>query len=928
MIVNVLRSLFSRQLQTLGLPRPDSFARKPSPAQEPVAVLRRDLQFESGTGVISGRVLTLDGRPAAGVPVILKVAPIPDDTTLFYSYQVRYTTTSSSGFYRLHGIPPGRYCVAAGRSDRPTYFPGVLEETKAAGFVIAEATIVPLADLALAIRMDLNVSGRVIWSTGRTPESNLKVSLVSQETRRLRWSTLIQQDGSFEFQNVRQGAYYLRCLGLPAPLSVVVEDQDVTGLELRLLAMVTVTTTVKVDGTAGPVPQLSLAFRNGELKRTFSIPSTVDLSEGEYSISLGEGGGPLRPGFSLKSIVCDSTDLLKTPLRITASDTVKSVAVTLQVASPSPWVRVKGRLIDHRENRPNTPGLEDKVALLGAAHSIQSPTVALQNNGAFEFPRVLPGTYAIRVMPMAPDDHDAAVLPSDPCWPTPNQLKVDNKDVSNLEITLPHMRMVTCRVAVEDGEPMPLSPCPMYDRSGGVLQTKPIYSTVPGGHDADCTVSLPEGNSFVVVKPQSRYAIKSVTQGGRNLLTNPIRVNADCEEMRIVLCLAKGTLSATVHGHVGGLESEPEAVKDVTLKLRDDSGHSISVNVDGQGAFRFPRVFQGGCGLSVMVPFLEEPGYFRAAPSDWEITRAIAVDKEVTSIEFALPHRKRVRGRIVVDGGHPVPGFRFIVTGSCPMTINVAAGADGEFRVNLPEGENWISVVNLPDGYALSSLTYGDVNLLDEPLRVAAQDSAELLVTFVAVAPLRTLRIQGRVAGLETRAFESSPYFSISGATMQQRRLGSNGEFEFPEALPHVLSVAELVAGSFSARCQLGLELRNPQNVAEVVDLRLVAVWGRMENAEGQKLPASIRMYASSSPSIRQWVRSDHLTVRPHDDGSFMLVLAPGVWKLSNVKRFLPIDTVVKAMFYGSVDVLDQLFTIAADTPPEELRIVTGARSV
>ena len=59
------------------------------------------------------------------------------------------TQTDSMGRYRLENVPPGRYYIAAGRVDQPTYYPGTLDMTKGAAISISSAATVPDIDFVI-----------------------------------------------------------------------------------------------------------------------------------------------------------------------------------------------------------------------------------------------------------------------------------------------------------------------------------------------------------------------------------------------------------------------------------------------------------------------------------------------------------------------------------------------------------------------------------------------------------------------------------------------------------------------------------------------------------------------------------------------------------------------------------------------------------
>ena len=76
------------------------------------------------SGSISGRILNMNGEAAANVRVT--VVQVPDGPAPSAGVTlVSLTLTGADGRYRLDNVPAGRYYIAVGRVERPTYFPGV-----------------------------------------------------------------------------------------------------------------------------------------------------------------------------------------------------------------------------------------------------------------------------------------------------------------------------------------------------------------------------------------------------------------------------------------------------------------------------------------------------------------------------------------------------------------------------------------------------------------------------------------------------------------------------------------------------------------------------------------------------------------------------------------------------------------------------------
>jgi hypothetical protein len=77
------------------------------------------------TGVVSGTLKLTSGAPAQGIRVTATEVPKPGDPPTGLKL-LSLAATDESGNYRLEDIPPGRYYIAAGRLELPTYYPGTI----------------------------------------------------------------------------------------------------------------------------------------------------------------------------------------------------------------------------------------------------------------------------------------------------------------------------------------------------------------------------------------------------------------------------------------------------------------------------------------------------------------------------------------------------------------------------------------------------------------------------------------------------------------------------------------------------------------------------------------------------------------------------------------------------------------------------------
>src|SRR5215471_10643372 len=84
-------------------------------------------------GIVSGAVLSSAGVPAAAVRVYAIPAGDPDAAANAGTVFESLAQTDASGHYRLE-VPAGRYYLAAGSVDSPTYYPN--DTSVASGKVI------------------------------------------------------------------------------------------------------------------------------------------------------------------------------------------------------------------------------------------------------------------------------------------------------------------------------------------------------------------------------------------------------------------------------------------------------------------------------------------------------------------------------------------------------------------------------------------------------------------------------------------------------------------------------------------------------------------------------------------------------------------------------------------------------------------------
>jgi len=107
-------------------------------------------------GTIGGVLRDSSGKPAVRVRVGAITQPERQGELAEASAMASIAETDEAGRYRLENIPPGKYYIAAGRVDFPTYYPGTQALGRATVLSVAPGTAVNGIDFAM-----LDTSARV-----------------------------------------------------------------------------------------------------------------------------------------------------------------------------------------------------------------------------------------------------------------------------------------------------------------------------------------------------------------------------------------------------------------------------------------------------------------------------------------------------------------------------------------------------------------------------------------------------------------------------------------------------------------------------------------------------------------------------------------------------------------------------------------------
>jgi len=246
---------------------------------------------QADTGAITGRVVGMNGRPAAGVRVALTS---PDANGKITSdILTRLTVTDETGQYRIDNIPPGRYGIVAGAVTAPTFYPGTANSSEANVTTVLRGTTTSGLDFALA------TATVPIPGAQNTVDAPLQAQIIAQ---------LNQQ------------------LALPGQVFVgrVVIDGPVISSFLPNLKV----TFSRMAGTSTGNPGSGVVYSvSTEVKLDQSF--RLELKPLPYRISVARADNRRLEGFVVKSITLGTTDLLKEELKADGPVTGE-IVITLQ----------------------------------------------------------------------------------------------------------------------------------------------------------------------------------------------------------------------------------------------------------------------------------------------------------------------------------------------------------------------------------------------------------------------------------------------------------------------------------------------------------------------------------------------------------------------------------------------------------------------
>jgi len=289
-------------------------------------------------GTITGRLLNRDGSPAANIRVMAvsaQAASVRSGREIVSSVE-----TDNAGNYRLQNVPTGRYLITAGIVDSPSSYPGVADLARAT--VVTMTTGVPLQEIDFLQVASQTISGKVILLPNSPPlQDSRGIQIRLMAANGLAQFAKIASDWTFQFPAVSRGNY--DAMVNPGvnmvPVRIVVEDKDITGIELAVPPLKGIPGKLVIEGE-GKLTRLQFAVGPFAVEGPVAGVNLFDgssfrltLPEGEFPIALSPA---TLAGYTVKSFTYGNVDLLKDPLKVFPADSDELRIVLVRSGTPEP----------------------------------------------------------------------------------------------------------------------------------------------------------------------------------------------------------------------------------------------------------------------------------------------------------------------------------------------------------------------------------------------------------------------------------------------------------------------------------------------------------------------------------------------------------------------------------------------------------------
>jgi hypothetical protein len=455
-------------------------------------------------GVITGRVTNANGEPVTAVAVTAVRVRDPGGAPSSGGYSSRPHFTNDRGVYRIYGLTPGTYVVAANRRDNnfkpspapyddelPAYHPAATTRADAAEIKVSVGVEITGVDIRYGGGRGHTLSGVVSGGKGVVTRPAVNVHLFGpqgESSTALAYIRPGDDNRGFAFYGLTDGEYLIsaRSAGVDqglvaAPARITLSGADVTGIEMKLYPMGSVSGRVVIDDLPNSCdPQrkisperFSITFMRDDLQadaanflqypRSFSQRvdengrfASNNVEPAHYRIVARSpdehlyvkaiatyGATPARRGAARRAHLAGSVSQYGFTLRQGEKMTIGAVTFAEGAAS------LRGKVAPENEGArlPSRLRLHLIPADPKAAEDVlrYSETIA-RSEGAFAFNNIAPGKYRLLTR-VVPDGEPVDRTPFPAAWDANERAKLRKEsEAMNVEVELKPCQRLTDQV--------------------------------------------------------------------------------------------------------------------------------------------------------------------------------------------------------------------------------------------------------------------------------------------------------------------------------------------------------------------------------------------------------------------------------------------------------------------------------------------------
>ncbi|HEV2668484.1 MAG TPA: carboxypeptidase-like regulatory domain-containing protein, partial [Blastocatellia bacterium] len=247
-------------------------------------------------GVITGRVTNANGEPVIAVAVTAVYVRDTEGAPARGGYPSRPRFTNDRGVYRIYGLTPGTYVVAANRRDNnfrpspapyddelPAYHPAAATRAQATEIKVSAGVEITGVDIRYIGTGGHAIRGLVSGGKGIVTRPAVSVQLFGAQGELSANSAYIRpgdDNRGFAFYGLPDGEYTLNARSVgddqglaAAPARITLSGADVAGIELKLDPLGSVSGRIVIDG----LPNSCDAKRKISAERTSMVLMRDDL---------------------------------------------------------------------------------------------------------------------------------------------------------------------------------------------------------------------------------------------------------------------------------------------------------------------------------------------------------------------------------------------------------------------------------------------------------------------------------------------------------------------------------------------------------------------------------------------------------------------------------------------------------------------------